>query len=122
LPLLLLVATAAGGVLTASVPLMQCLVFWLPRALGLCEDLFNMFLMTAVYPQHPYGFMVRMLLFTLFPTALVSYLPVEAVRDADPLKTGAMIGAAFVYAGLATGGFGRGLGAHPSGHRILESR
>ena len=122
LPLLLLVATAAGVVLTATVVVMQCLVFWLPRALGLCEDLFNMFLMTAVYPQHAYGFMVRMLLFTLFPTALVSFLPVEAVRDADPLKALAMIGAAFVYVGIAAVVFERGLRRYASGNRIMEWR
>ena len=122
LPLLVLVATAAGVVLTATVALMQCLVFWLPRALGLCEDLFNMFLMTAVYPQHPYGFMVRMLLFTLFPTALVSFLPVEAVRHADPLRALAMIGAAVVYAGIAAVVFERGLRRYASGNRIVEWR
>jgi len=81
-----------------------------------------MFLMTAVYPQHAYGFMVRMLLFTLFPTALVSFLPVEAVRDADPLKTLAMIGAAAVYAGIGAVVFERGLRRYASGNRIVEWR
>jgi ABC-2 type transport system permease protein len=122
LPLILLVATAAGVVLTASVVIMQCLVFWLPRALGLCEDLFNMFLMTAVYPQHPFSFTMRMILFTLFPTAFVGFLPVEAVRDADPLKAVAMIGAALVYGALAAAVFQRGLRRYASGNRILELR
>jgi ABC-2 type transport system permease protein len=122
LPLILLVATAAGVVLTASVVIMQCLVFWLPRALGLCEDLFNMFLMTAVYPQHPFSFTMRMILFTLFPTAFVGFLPVEAVRDAHPLKALAMIGAALAYGALAAAVFQRGLRRYASGNRILELR
>lgn len=122
LPLLLLVATAAAIVLTATVTLIHCLAFWLPGVAVLCEDVFSMFLMVAIYPQHPYSFTVRMILFTLFPTAFISLLPVEAVRDADPLKVLAMIGAAFLYGAIAVGVFQRGLRRYASGNRILELR
>jgi ABC-2 type transport system permease protein len=122
LPLLLLLATAAGIVLAATVVVIQCLAFWLPGAVALCEDLFNMFLMAAFYPQHPFSFTVRVILFTLVPTAFVSFLPVEAIRDADPLKALAMIGAAAVYGAIAVAVFQRGLRHYSSGNRILELR
>lgn len=122
LPLLLLVATAAGIVLAATVVMIQCLAFWLPGAVGFCEDLFQLFLMAAFYPQHPYSFTVRVVLFTLIPTGFVSYLPVTAVRDADPLQAVVMIGAAIVYAAFALAVFQRGLRRYSSGNRILVIR
>jgi ABC-type uncharacterized transport system permease subunit len=122
LPLLLLVATSAAVVFAASWTMSQCLVFWWPGALPLCEELFNTFLMVAFYPQHAYGFTLRLALFTVFPTAFVALLPVEALREADPLKVLAMVGAAFLYAGLAVVMFNRGLRHYASGNRLLELR
>ncbi|WP_119461364.1 ABC-2 family transporter protein [Rhodospirillaceae bacterium SYSU D60014] len=122
LPFLLLVATAAAVVLAATAALIQCLVFWLPGAVLLCEEVFNMFLMVGFYPQHPFGFTVRLVLFTVFPTAFVTLLPVEAVREADPLKALAVLGAAVFYAGLAVTVFNRGLRRYASGNRLLELR
>src|SRR5882724_9382831 len=56
LPLLVIVATAAAVVVAATATVSQCLVFWLPGGLPLCEELFNTFLMVAFYPQHEFGF------------------------------------------------------------------
>jgi ABC-2 type transport system permease protein len=122
LPLLLLVATAAGIVLAATVVVIQCLAFWLPNATGFCEDLFQLFLMATFYPQHPFSFTVRVVLFTLVPTGFISYLPVTAIRDADPLQALAMIGAAMLYAAIAFAIFQRGLRRYSSGSRILVFR
>jgi ABC-2 type transport system permease protein len=122
LPLLLLVATSAAIVFAASWTMIQCLVFWWPGALPLCEDLFNTFLMVAFYPQHSYSFTLRLALFTVFPTAFVALLPVEALREGDPLKVLAMAGAALVYAGLAVMVFNRGLRHYASGNQLLELR
>ena len=122
LPLLVVVATAAAIVVAATATASQCLVFWLPGALPLCEELFNTFLMVAFYPQHPFGFTVRLMLFTVFPTAFVALVPVEAVREADPLKVFALLGAALVYGGLAIWIFERGRRRYASGNRVLELR
>jgi ABC-2 type transport system permease protein len=122
LPLLLAVSTAAAVILCATLTVTQCIVFWFPRALSLCEHLFNMLLMVAYYPQHPYGFLVRLALFTVFPTAFISLVPVEAVRDHSAVEALAVFGAAFAYAGLAVLVFERGLRRYGSGNRILELR
>jgi viologen exporter family transport system permease protein len=81
-----------------------------------------MLLMVASYPQHPYGFLVRLGLFTVFPTAFISLVPVEAVRDHSALKALAVLGAACAYAGLAVLVFERGLRRYGSGNRVLEFR
>jgi ABC-2 type transport system permease protein len=122
LPLLLLVATAAAIVVAATVTAMQCLVFWVPGAVALSEELFNTFMMVAFYPQHPFGFTVRLMLFTVFPTAFVGLLPVLAIRDPDPMKVLALLAAAAVYAGIALLIFERGLRRYASGNRMVELR
>jgi len=122
LPLLLLVATSAAIVVAATATLIQCLVFWLPGAAPLCEELFNTFIMIACYPQHPFGLMMRIALVTVCPTAFVALLPVEAVRDADMVKVSIGLVASLVYIGLAVFVFDRGLRRYASGNQLLELR
>ena len=122
LPLLVLVSTCATVIFTATLVAIQCLVFWFPRALSLCEDLFNVVLMIVFYPQHPYGFYMRLVLFTVLPTAFMSLLPVLAVRNESWPQALAMIGAALAYAAIAVAIFNRGLRHYASGNRIVEAR
>ena len=122
LPFLLLVATASSVVVVATMVATQCLAFWLPRAATLCEELFQQFLMVCFYPQHPFGFMARLVLFTAFPAAFVGLLPVEAVRDGDIAKALAVMAAALIYAALAAAVFARGLRRYASGNRLIEWR
>jgi ABC-2 type transport system permease protein len=88
----------------------------------LAEELFEMFMMVAYYPENPFSFAVRLLLLTVFPAGFVAMLPAEAVRDADPRKLVACAAAALVYAGLAWLVFERGLRRYTSGSRIIELR
>jgi ABC-type uncharacterized transport system permease subunit len=120
--LLITVASAASVVLCATMAISQCIVFWWPRAQSLCEDLFNMIMMISFYPQHPYGIVVRILLLTVLPTALASLIPVEAVREGNPLKFAAVFAGAVVYALLAGWIFDRGVRNYASGNRMLELR
>jgi ABC-2 type transport system permease protein len=119
---LLLVATAAAGVIVATMIATQSLAFWLPRAATLCEELFQMFLMVCFYPQHPFAFTIRLVLFTLVPAAFVALLPVEAVREGSVLKALAVLGGAVVYMAIATAIFARGLRRYASGNRMIEWR
>jgi ABC-type uncharacterized transport system permease subunit len=58
----------------------------------------------------------------VFPTAFVALVPVEAVREADPLKLLALLAASLIYGGLAVLIFERGLRRYASGNRIQELR
>jgi ABC-2 type transport system permease protein len=122
LPLLLLMATAAAIVVCATTVIIQCLVFWQPRAIALCEELFNTLLMVAYYPQHPFGLTVRIVLFTVFPAAFVAFLPAEAIRHPDAANVFAMLAAAVTYSILALAVFNRGLRRYTSGNSVLELR
>jgi ABC-2 type transport system permease protein len=122
LPLLLAVSTAAAVVLGATVTITQCLPFWLAGSAALSEEIFNMLMMVIFYPQHPYGFMVRLALFTVFPTAFIALLPVEAIRHHSLLAALGVLAAAIGYGALAVHVFERGLRRYASGNRILELR
>jgi len=97
-------------------------VFWWPHALGFCEQLYEMFLMVTYYPRHAYGFGSRVLLLTIFPAALIGFVPAEAVRTHSTSLALAMIGAAALYAGLALLVFNLGLRHYASGNRVVELR
>ncbi|HKF72460.1 MAG TPA: ABC-2 family transporter protein [Stellaceae bacterium] len=122
LPLLLLVATAAAVILGSAIAIMQCLVFWWPRAVGFCEHLYEMFVMVTYYPQHAYGFGARVLLLTVFPAALIGFLPAEAIRRHSALLVAAVMAAAAIYAGLALAVFNLGLRRYASGNRFVDLR
>jgi ABC-2 type transport system permease protein len=122
LPLLLLMATAAAIVVCATTVIIQCLVFWRPQAIALCEELFNTLLMVTYYPQHPFGLTVRIVLFTVFPAAFVAFLPAEAIRHPEAVNVLGMLGAALVYSLLAVAVFDRGLRRYASGNGMLELR
>ena len=120
--LLIVLATTASIILGATIAITQCIVFWYPRVQSLCEDLFNMLMMIMFYPQHPYAAFIRILLMTVFPTALIALLPVEAVREGSIGKAAAVVVGAVVYAWLAKWVFDRGLRVYASGNRMLELR
>jgi ABC-2 type transport system permease protein len=122
LPLIVLMATAAAAVLCATVVVIQCLVFWVPTAIALCEELFNTLLMVTFYPQHPFGLTVRIVLFTVFPSAFMAFFPTEVVRHPDLGGVLGMLAAVLVYGALALFVFDRGLRRYRSGNRLLELR
>jgi ABC-2 type transport system permease protein len=122
LPYLLCLSTAAAFVFGAITVVGQSLAFWWPRAVRFCEEIFEMMVMVSFFPQHVFGWMARLALFTVFPVAFASLLPVEAVREADPWKALAVVAAAAFYSTLAVAVFNRGLKRYESGNRMIEIR
>ena len=122
LPLLVLLSVAGGVVMMASIVIAQCWVFWWPGALRLADQFWEVVVMISVYPQHIFGPGVRLVLFTVLPIAFMSQVPVEAVRDGDPLKALSVLAAAIFYGALAVVVFDRGLRRYTSGNRMVLNR
>lgn len=122
LPLLILLSTASGLVMMATVVISQCAVFWWPGVLRLAEQFWEVILMITIYPQHVFGPTVRLLLFTVLPVAFVSQVPVEAIREGDPLKMLSVFAAAIFYGALAIAVFDRGLRRYQSGNQMVANR
>lgn len=122
LPLLILLSTAAGMVMMATVVVSQCMVFWWPGVLRLAEQFWEVILMITIYPQHVFGPAIRLVFFTVLPVAFMSQLPAEAIREGDPLKMFAVFAAALVYGTIAVVVFDRGLRHYASGNRMTANR
>jgi ABC-2 type transport system permease protein len=122
LPLIVLMSTAAAVVICATTVIIQCLVFWAPTAIALCEELFSTLMLVTYYPQHPFGLIVRIVLFTVFPSAFMASFPAEVIRHPDVGRVLLMLAAALAYSVLALLVFDRGLRRYRSGNRVLELR
>jgi len=122
LPFILVVATAGGLVFAAAVVTVQSLAFWITRASALGDDFLNVMVTVSIYPQNIYGMMVRAALYSVFPAAFITYVPVMAVREGSWTKGVLVIVAAAVYAAIAAWVFTRGLRRYASGNRMIEIR
>ena len=122
LPFLLTLATAAAIVFVATNAIVQSAAFWIPGMVQLAEEVLSLMIMVSAYPQHSFSPLLKIILYTIFPTAFIGLLPVEAVREASILKGLGLLTAAVVYAGLAHWVFNKGLRRYTSGNRFLELR
>ena len=115
LPFIILIATAGAAIVIATIAITNAVVFWIPEAVHLTEDMFFMLVMASVYPQHVFGPFLRLILFTLIPAAFIGLVPVEAIREASIEKACWILGAALVYSAIAWLVFERGLKRYASG-------
>ncbi len=122
LPFLLTMATAAAVVFVATNAIVQSAAFWFPGMVQLAEEVLSLMILVSAYPQHSFGAVLKIILYSVFPTAFIGLLPVEAIREASMLKGLGVLGAAVVYAGLAYWIFNWGLRRYASGNRFLELR
>lgn len=72
--------------------------------------------------RHPFALAVRIVLFTVFPSAFIAFFPTEVVRNPNLGGVLVMLAAAAAYAALALVVFDRGLRRYRSGNRVLELR
>lgn len=96
----------------------QSAAFWLGRIETLARQLLDFTIAFSLYPPSLFGAGLRVLLFTLLPAALVSYLPVELVREFHPGRAALAVVLVAAYALFALWLFGRGLRRYESGSRF----
>jgi len=74
--------------------------------------------MFSMYPPALFGSGLRLVLFTLLPAGLVSYLPVELLLHPSWGALGAALGGSLAYAAFAVWLFEQGLRRYASGNRF----
>jgi len=113
-------AVAAGAVtfLGAGI-LFFSLPFWLSRSETVSRQAWELILTFALYPEPLFGGAMRLLLFTLLPAGIVSYLPVDMVRHPSVAGVLMTLAAAAMYLALAVWTFKRGLTRYASGSRFV---
>lgn len=111
----LVISTAvfvSGGILLHS------LTFFLERVGGLARQMYEFMLAFAVYPPTLFSGTLKVLLFTVLPAGLISYLPVELLREFDLEKLAIASGGAALHFAFAVWLFHRGLRSYRSGNRF----
>jgi ABC-2 type transport system permease protein len=114
----LLVGLAVGALITAFGTLSSAVAFWLGQAEGLANQLNQALLMFGTYPTTLFTGMVRVILFTVIPGGFIAYVPVRFLREWEPWLLATLLGAAFLYVGLAVLVFYRGLRRYESGNLL----
>lgn len=108
-----------GLVSTAFGVLAGSLAFFLGNSEGISRQLHNALVSFSLYPEGIFPGSVRVLLYTVVPAGLVTYLPVRMVRHLGPWQAVAMVGGAAVAVTLAWGLFYRGLRRYESGNLLV---
>jgi ABC-2 type transport system permease protein len=118
LPWLLLAVLCSAVTFTATGVVMHSLAFWVRRIHTLARSLWDFTVTFSLYPPSLFGGALRVVLFTLLPAGLVSYLPVEMLRSPRPLTVLAALGGTTLHAAFALWLFRRGSRHYASGNRI----
>jgi ABC-2 type transport system permease protein len=120
-PLALLCLLASSAIFTSAGVIFFSLGFWLRKTHVLSRQLFEATITFALYPEPLFGGGLRLVLFTVLPAGLVSYLPVRVLRYAAPADVLALCAAALSYLLLACWVFTRGLRRYASGSRFTPA-
>jgi ABC-2 type transport system permease protein len=112
-------AFIAGIVFLSASLVWQSLAFWLGNAEGLATQMWNALILFGTYPAPLFHGFVRLVLFTVVPAAFVTYVPVQLLREFDPIWLAAELAFAAFSLTLAVFVFYRGLRRYESGNLML---
>ena len=70
LPSLLLIGTAAAFVFVATNTIVQSAAFWISGMVQLAEEVLSLMILVSAYPQHTFGFALKLVLYTSLPHRL----------------------------------------------------
>lgn len=116
---LLLVSFITGCmVYTSFRVIVHSLTFWLGPIESLSEKYADSLFLFALYPTNIYSGLMQFLMFTLLPAGIITFLPVELIRDFSLQKLFVLILSASLFPLLAFFVFYRGLRRYESGNRF----
>jgi viologen exporter family transport system permease protein len=117
-PLIALAVTASATMFLATCVLIYSSTFWIGRNDGSCRQVLDLLITFSMYPDTLFSGTVRVLLFTVLPSAFIGYVPARLLRDPTPATVALLIAAPVVYSLLAAWTFKRGLSRYSSGSRF----
>jgi len=94
----------------------QWLAFWLGNAEGLASQLWGALITFSTYPPTLFSGFVKGLLFTVIPATFLSYVPVQLLREMDPVWLLAEVAFAAGALAFSVAFFYRGLRRYESGN------
>jgi ABC-2 type transport system permease protein len=117
-PAILFASVISGVAFAAGFAVLQSSAFWLGRMDSVAKQLIDLLITFSCYPPGAFGTQFKLLLYTVIPAGLVTFLPVELVRDPGLHTAVPALAAVVAYACFAAWVFKRGLRRYESGSRI----
>lgn len=108
---------SATAVMSCAV-LLHASAFWLRRVEGFAQQAAQFTLAFSLYPPTLFGPAFQVVLYTLIPAGLVSYLPVQLLRAFDLRTLVVATASTGLYAAFTVWVFHRGLRRYESGNRF----
>lgn len=118
--LILLVVSVISGclVFTSMRIIAHSVSFWLGPMESLSERFADSLFIFALYPTNIYSGLLQLMMFTLIPAGVISYLPVEMIRDFSWSKLAILLASASSFFAMAFFIFYRGLRRYESGNQF----
>jgi ABC-2 type transport system permease protein len=117
--LLVLLALCTGSMVFTSIRVIgHSLAFWFGPIDALSEKYADSLFLFANYPTNIYTDALQILMFTILPAGLISYLPVELIRHFSLMKMVVLLISAASFALMAFFVFYRGLKRYESGNHF----
>jgi ABC-2 type transport system permease protein len=118
IPLFLVGMVTGAIVFTAIGVIAHSLVFWLGPVDNVCKKYCESLYLFALYPTNIYAGLLQVVMFTLLPAGVITYLPVELIRSFSWGRLLGLIGAAASFILLAFAVFYLGLKRYESGNQF----
>ncbi len=113
---LILVSICCGGVVFTSINIVaHCLPFWMGPVQTLSKKYSDVLFLLSLYPTNIYSGFLQILLFTLLPAGVITFLPVEMLRDFSLIKLLFLILCASLFVAFSVCVFYLGLRRYESG-------
>lgn len=118
IPVAIWAITISTAVFISAGILLQSITFFVERFGGLARQMYEFMLSFATFPPTLFSGTLKVLLFTVLPAGLITYLPVELLREFSLGKLVIATVAAGTHFAFAVWVFHRGLRAYRSGNRF----
>jgi|694.fasta_scaffold25401_4 ABC-2 type transport system permease protein len=117
--LLIFFSILCGCLVFTSISIIaHSLPFWLGAVEGLSKKYCDALFLFALYPTNIYSGVMQLVMFTLIPAGIISYLPVELIRDFSSIKLFLLAGSSIAFIAIATTIFYCGLRKYESGNQF----
>jgi len=105
-------------VFTAINVIAHSLPFWMGSVEGLSKKYCDALFLFALYPTNIYSGLLQVIMFTVIPAGVISYLPVELIRDFSWGKLFILILSSLSFIVIAFFVFYSGLKRYESGNKF----
>lgn len=118
IPLVLLSMVSGCLVFTSLNVVAHSLPFWMGSVEGLSKKYCDALFLFALYPTNIYSGLLQVVMFTLIPAGIISYLPVELIRNFSWTQFLLLIASSLTFFGIAFFVFYSGLERYQSGNKF----